>query len=60
MKRIYQLTYNHDFVYNDTLYSLYSTPIRVSATNIVCLCVNKNTLELVELSANLEVEPIND
>lgn len=60
MKRLFTLNFNQEFVFNETIYSLYSGPIRISQTNIVCLCVEESTGLLVELNSNTEVETINE
>lgn len=61
MKKLWSLAYLKPFIYNQKQYEVYSGLIRVSESSIVVLCIDLTTQNVVELSANLDVElPTNE
>jgi len=57
MKKLYQTIF---FEIETIKYRRYSDVIRVSATTLVCIVQNIETLELSQMDANLEVSITNE
>lgn len=60
MTKLWLLAFKTPFITNQKQYEVYSGLIRVSQSSIVVLCIDLTTQNVVELSANLDVELISN
>ena len=60
MEKLWSIGYKTKFIFDTKQYFVNSDLIRVSQTNIVILCVDTTTDNVVELNANLDVELISN